>query len=133
MTSKINALRAAALAAACSVLPMQAHADLFGDDAARIEIKKHRAQLKEINDRIESEIKNVSTRIDTGIEQLARRIDTKAEDAKVNLLFVELEKLRSELTAEVAKLRGQVEILNNELGKSQQKADKLTNDLANEA
>lgn len=144
MTSKFNALRAAAFVVACSVLPMQAHADLFGDDTARKEILKHRAQLKEIserieseikniNDRIESEIKNISTRIDTGMEQLARRIDTKADDKKVNALFTDLEKLRNELRAEVAELRGQVEILNNELTKSQQKADKLANDLANEA
>ena len=131
MTSKINALRAAAFVVACSVLPIQAQA--FEDADARRAILQIRTQLKEINARIDSEINNINTRIGTEIEQLARRIDTKADDKKVNALFTDLEKLRNELRAEVAELRGQVEILNNELTKSQQKADKLANDLANEA
>ena len=131
MTSKINALRAAAFVVACSVLPMQAQA-FFDDSDARRAILEIRKQLKEINARIDSEISNINNRIGTEIEQLARRIDTKADDKKVNALFTDLEKLRSELRAEVAELRGQVEILNNELTKSQQKVDKLSNDLAND-
>ncbi len=130
MTSKINALRAAAFVVACSVLPMQAQA--FEDSDARRAILQIRTQLKEINARIDSEINNINTRIGNEIEQLARRIDTKADDKKVNALFTDLEKLRNELRAEVAELRGQVEILNNELTKSQQKVDKLSNDLAND-
>ena len=130
MTSKINALRAAALWVACSVLPIQAHA--FEDSDARRAILQMRTQLKEISARIDSEIKNINTRIDNEIEQLARRIDTKADDKKVNALFTDLEKLRNELRAEVAELRGQVEILNNQLDKSRQDVEKLINDLAND-
>jgi tol-pal system protein YbgF len=130
MTSKINALRAAAFVVACSALPMQAQA--FEDSDARRAILQIRTQLKEINARIDSEISNINNRIGTEIEQLARRIDTKADDKKVNALFTDLEKLRNELRAEVAELRGQVEILNNELNKSVQKVDKLSNDLAND-
>lgn len=141
MNFKINVLGAAAFAVACSVLPIQAKA--FEDSDARREILKQREELKKINARIDSEIKNInaridseikniSTRIDNQIEQLARRIDTKADDKKVNALFTDLEKLRSDLRGEVAELRGQVEILNNELRKSQQKIDKLGNDLVNE-
>ena len=142
MTATFNTFRAAVLVAACSVLPMQAQA--FEDSDARRAILQIRTQLKEINALIESEIKaigaridsdtkTINARIDNQIEQLARRIDTKADDKKVNTLFTDLEKLRSELRAEVAELRGQVEIMNNELAKSQQKIDKLSNDLANDA
>jgi len=142
MTATFNTFRAAVLVAACSVLPMQAQA--FEDSDARRAILQIRTQLKELNALIESEIKAIGARIDSGtktinaridnqIEQLARRIDTKADDKKVNTLFTDLEKLRSELRAEVAELRGQVEIMNNELAKSQQKIDKLSNDLANDA
>ena len=142
MTATFNTFRAAVLVAACGVLPMQAQA--FEDSDARRAILQIRTQLKELNALIESEIKAISARIDSGtktinaridnqIEQLARRIDTKADDKKVNTLFTDLEKLRSELRAEVAELRGQVEIMNNELAKSQQKIDKLSNDLANDA
>jgi len=143
MNFKINVLGATALAVACSMLPIQAQAFLEDSDA-RKEILKQRedikkinpridSEIKAINARIDSEIKNINTRIDNQIEQLARRIDTKADDKKVNALFTDLEKLRSDLRSEVAELRGQVEILNNELRKSQQKVDKLTNDLANES
>lgn len=118
MTPKISALRAAVLLVACSALPLQAYA--FEDTDARRSILRMRDQLKELNSRIESEI-----------EQIARRVDTKADDKKVNALFTDLEKLRSQLRAEVAELRGQVEIFANDLNKAQQKVDKLGNDLAN--
>ena len=142
MTAKISVLHATVLAVACSMLPIQAQAFLEDSDA-RKEILRQREDLKKINARIDSEIKNINARIDAEIkninarienqiEQLARRIDTKADDKKVNALFTDLEKLRNDLRGEVAELRGQVEILNNELSKSQQKVDKLTNDLANE-
>lgn len=103
---------------ACSVLPMHAHA--FEDSDARRTILQLRTQLKDLN-----------TRIDIEIEQIARRIDTKADDKKLNALFTDLEKLRNQLRGEVAELRGQVEIISNELNAAQQKVDKLTNDLAN--
>ena len=118
MTPKIRVLCAAVLTVACSTLPLQANA--FEDADARRNILKLREQLKDLNSRIDNEIK-----------QSARQIDTKADDKKVNALFTDLEKLRSQLRAEIAELRGQVEIMANELGKSQQKVDKLSNDLAN--
>jgi tol-pal system protein YbgF len=118
MTPKISALCAAVLMVACSALPLQANA--FEDADARRSILKLRDQLKDLNSRIDSEI-----------EQIARRIDTKADDKKVNALFTDLEKLRSQLRGEVAELRGQVEIFANDLNKAQQKVDKLGNDLAN--
>ena len=118
MTSKISALCAAILIVACSALPLQANA--FEDADARRSILRMRDQLKELNSRIDNEI-----------EQIARRIDTKADDKKVNALFTDLERLRSQLRGEVAELRGQVEIFANELSKTQQKVDKLGNDLAN--
>ena len=118
MNPKISTLRVVAFAMACSVLPMQAQA--FEDSDARRTILQLRTQLKDLNTRIENEI-----------EQIARRIDTKADDKKLNTLFTDLEKLRNQLRGEVAELRGQVEIISNELNAAQQKVDKLTNDLAN--
>jgi tol-pal system protein YbgF len=118
MNPKISTLHVVAFAMACSVLPMQAQA--FEDSDARRTILQLRTQLKDLNTRIENEV-----------EQIARRIDTKADDKKLNALFTDLEKLRNQLRGEVAELRGQVEIISNELNAAQQKVDKLTNDLAN--
>ena len=118
MNPKISTLHVVAFTMACSVLPMQAQA--FEDSDARRTILQLRTQLKDLNTRIENEI-----------EQIARRIDTKADDKKLNALFTDLEKLRNQLRGEVAELRGQVEIISNELNAAQQKVDKLTNDLAN--
>lgn len=118
MTSKTSTLCAAVLMVACSALPLQAYA--FEDADARRSILKLRDQLKELNSRIDNEI-----------EQIARRTDMKADDKKVNALFTDLEKLRIDLRQQVAELRGQVEILANDLNKTQQKVDKLSNDLAN--
>lgn len=118
MSQKISALCATLLAVACSALPLQTLA--FEDSDARRNILKLREQLKDLN-----------ARIDTDVEQLARRLDNNADNKKVNALFTDLEKLRSQLRAEVAELRGQVEIMSNDLGKIQQKVDKLSNDLAN--
>ena len=118
MNPKISTLYVVAFAMACSVLPMQVHA--FEDSDARRTILQLRTQLKDLN-----------TRIDSEIEQIARRIDTKADDKKLNALFTDLEKLRNQLRGEVAELRGQVEIISNDLNAAQQKIDKLTNDLAN--
>ena len=118
MNPKISTLYVVAFAMACSVLPMQAQA--LEDTDARRAILQIRTQIKDIN-----------TRIDNEIEQIARRIDTKADDKKLNALFTDLEKLRNQLRGEVAELRGQVEIISNELNAAQQKVDKLNNDLAN--
>jgi tol-pal system protein YbgF len=118
MNPKISTLYVAAFAMACSVLPMQAQA--LEDADARRAILQLRTQLKDLN-----------TRIDNEIEQIARRIDTKADDKKLNALFTDLEKLRNQLRGEVAELRGQVEIISNELNAAQQKVDKLNNDLSN--
>jgi tol-pal system protein YbgF len=118
MNPKISTLRVVAFAMACSVLPMQAQA--FEDTDARRHILDLRRQIKDLNTRIENEV-----------EQIARRVDAKADDKKLNTLFTDLEKLRNQLRGEVAELRGQVEIISNELNAAQQKVDKLTNDLAN--
>ncbi len=118
MNPKISTLYVVAFAMACSVLPMRAQA--FEDSDARRTILQLRTQLKDL-----------TTRIDNELEQIARRIDTKAEDKKLNALFTDLEKLRNQLRGEVAELRGQVEIISNQLDAAQQKVDKLNNDLAN--
>ena len=118
MNPKISTLYVVAFVMACSVLPMRAQA--FEDSDARRTILQLRTQLKDL-----------TTRIDNELEQIARRIDTKAEDKKLNALFTDLEKLRNQLRGEVAELRGQVEVISNQLDAAQQKVDKLNNDLAN--
>jgi tol-pal system protein YbgF len=118
MNPKISTLYVVAFAMACSVLPMRAQA--FEDPDARRTILQLRTQLKDL-----------TTRIDNELEQIARRIDTKAEDKKLNALFTDLEKLRNQLRGEVAELRGQVEVISNQLDAAQQKVDKLNNDLTN--
>lgn len=118
MKPKISTLYVAAFAVACSVLPIQAQA--LEDSDARRAIIELRTRLKELNSRIDNEV-----------EKLAQRIDTKADDKKLTALFTDLEKLRNQLRGEIAELRGQVEIFANELSSTQQKVDKLNNDLAN--
>ncbi len=89
-------------------------AALFEDDEARREILKMRKQLDELNGRIDSRI-----------APLARRIDDKADTKAVLDVTTEIEKLRSEM----ATLRGQIEVLGNELSNAQRRQKDFYNDL----
>src|SRR6476646_1430162 len=94
-----------ALAASCAA--HQAHAGLFDDDEAR------RAIL------------DIRNRIESVQRELASRIDAKADKASSLDLSGQNEQLRQE----VAKLRGQVEVLANEVANAQQRQKDFYADL----
>ncbi len=104
-----SSLGAALMAALFIGAPMQAHA-LFEDADARREIIKLRKQIDELG-----------TRIDNRLQQL----DTKADKKGLIDLIGEIEKLR----AEIATLRGQVEIVSNDLANAQKRQKDFYNDL----
>jgi tol-pal system protein YbgF len=94
-----SGLTAAALLAAMSWLPLQAHAGLFDDDEARKALLDLRAKVEAI--RIE----------------MSARIDTKSDKSSTLDLVTQNENTLQE----IAKLRGQIEVLSNELSNAQKR------------
>ena len=110
MKRQLSALSAAVMAALFIGLPMQAHA-LFEDADARREILKLRKQLDDLTARIDS--------------RLATQLDDKADKKGLVSLVGDIEKLRAEVSA----LRGQIEVLSNDLGNAQRRQKDFYNDL----
>ena len=102
-------LFAAAVLAAGSLAPVAAHAGLFDDDEAR------RAIL------------DARTRIEALQRDIGARLEAKAD--KNSLL--DLANQNEQLRLDVAKLRGQVEVLTNELANAQQRQKDFYVDLDN--
>jgi tol-pal system protein YbgF len=100
---------AAALMAAFSCVSLQAHAALFGDDEARRAILDLRAK------------------VDTLQQDVNTRVESKADKSAVLELSGQNELLRQE----IARLRGQIEVLTNELGNAQQRQKDFYVDLDN--
>lgn len=98
--------------------PIHAHAALFEDDDARREILKLRKQLEETNTRIDS-------RIASSLETLNARIENKADKTSSLDLTGEIDKLRND----IATLRGQIEIMSNELSNAQRRQKDFYTDL----
>ncbi len=71
------------------------------------------------------QLDELNGRIDSRIAPLARRIDDKADTKAVLDVTTEIEKLRSEM----ATLRGQIEVLGNELSNAQRRQKDFYNDL----
>ena len=105
MKPVLRASLAAALAAAFSLAPLAAQAQLFSDDEARRAI----IQLRERVNNMQSEI------------------NTKMDKAGTLDLHNENEALRQE----IARLRGQIEVLNNELANTQKRQKDFYVDLDN--
>lgn len=105
MKPTFKATSAAIMAALFIGVPMSAHAILEDTEARRV-ILEVRKQLNEL-----------TSRIDTKIAPMVARIDSKADTKSVMDLAAEIEKLRSE----IAGLRGQLEIVSNEIGNSQKR------------
>ena len=99
MKSSRKSAIAAAFLAAFSYAPLQAHAGLFEDDEAR------RAVL------------DVRTKLESLQRDLNVRLDSKADKSGTLDMVNQNEQLR----LDVAKLRGQVELLTNELANAQQR------------
>jgi tol-pal system protein YbgF len=109
MNTLIKSTIAAAFMAAFSFAPLQAHAGIFDDDEAR------RAIL------------DIRNKIDTLQRDVNARLDTKADKAGT----LDLVTQNDQLHQEIAKLRGQVEVLTNELANAQQRQKDFYVDLDN--
>ncbi len=104
MKLKFKATSAAVMAALFIGAPMSAHA-ILQDTEARTKINEMRSQIAEITARLDK------------IAPALARIDSKAETKSMMDLSGEFEKLRSEL----AGLRGQLEIVSNEVANAQKR------------
>jgi TolA-binding protein len=95
--------------AAFSFAPLQAHAGLFDDDEARKAILEIRSKM------------------DTLSRDIGTRLDSKSDKTSAIDLLNQNEQLRQE----IAKLRGKVEVLTNELANTQQRQKDFYVDLDN--
>lgn len=95
----ISSLFAAAMLTAAALAPVAAHAGLFDDDEAR------------------KAILDIRTRIENVQRELGTRLETKADKSSL----LDLANQNEQLRLDVAKLRGQIEVLTNELANSQQR------------
>lgn len=102
MTISLRAALLAALTAASCAMPL-AHAALFSDDEARRAIIELRARL----------------------DALSSRLDAKADKSS----SLDLAGQNERLNQEIARLRGQVEMLTNELANEQRRQKDFYNDL----
>jgi tol-pal system protein YbgF len=103
MKTLTRSLLAATLAAAFCAAPMQAQAGLFDDDEARKAILDLRARIDNINSRLDNK-----------------------SDKTTNL---DLAGQNEQLRQEIARLRGQVEVLTNELANEQRRQKDFYTDL----
>ncbi len=110
------------MAALFLLAPLHARSAIFEDDEARREILKMRKQIEELNGRIDNRI---DSRIDGRIAPVTKRIDDKADTKAVLDIATEIEKLRGEM----ATLRGQIEVLGNDLANAQRRQKDFYNDL----
>ncbi len=105
MKPVFKAASAAVMAALFIGAPMSAHA-ILEDAEARRAILELRKQIADMN-----------TRLDVKIAPALARIESKAETKSVMDLASEIEKLRADLAA----LRGQIEIVSNEITNTQKR------------
>ncbi len=108
---KLNSFRTTILAAAlsCAFLPGLASAGIFDDDEARKAILDLRSKVDAVNARLDA------------------KLETKADKSTALELANENEALR----AEIARLRGQIEVLTNDLANAQKRQQDFYVDLDN--
>ncbi|MFM8247563.1 MAG: YbgF trimerization domain-containing protein, partial [Burkholderiaceae bacterium] len=124
MNGSSTTLRAAALAALFILAPINAHA-LFEDVDARRSLLDLRKQVNELTTRIDSKLDALQQGIDTKLQPLGTRIDSKADTKALLKLSEEIDKLRQE----VASLRGQLEVVSNEIANTQRQQKDFYADL----
>ena len=103
MRNLTRSMLASALAAAALAAPMQAQAGLFDDDEARRAILDIRARIDAVN----------------------ARVDAKADKST----SLDLANQNEQLRGEIARLRGQIEVLTNELANEQRRQKDFYADL----
>lgn len=109
MKKLVSPVLAAACLAAASLAPLPAHAALFGDDEARKAILDLRAKFE------------------ASQKENAVLLDSKASQKSMLDLASQNEQLRQE----IARLRGQIEVLSNDLANAQQRQKDFYVDLDN--
>jgi tol-pal system protein YbgF len=107
MTNTFKTRIAAACLALTAWLPLQAHAGLLDDDEARKAILDLRAKVDNIT------------------RDLNSRLDTKADKSSA----LEMVNQNEQIMAEIAKLRGQIEVLANEITTAQRRQKDFYTDL----
>jgi len=110
MTRKWGALRAVALGLALSALPPAAHAGMFDDEEARKQILQLRGQMADTQ---------------RALDQRVAELEAQAKNRSIIDLFNQVETLKTEF----ARLRGQIELLQNEMENTQKRQRDLYVDL----
>jgi tol-pal system protein YbgF len=124
MNASLLKLRAAALAALFILMPISAHA-LFEDTDARRSLLDLRKQVNELSSRIDAKLDALQKDVDTKLQPLGARIDSKADTKALLRLSEEIDKLRQDL----AGLRGQLEVVSNDIANTQRRQKDFYSDL----
>jgi tol-pal system protein YbgF len=124
MNASLLKLRAAAMAALFILMPISAHA-LFEDVDARRSLLDLRKQVNELSSRIDAKLDALQKEVDTKLQPLAARIDGKADTKALLKLSEEIDKLRQDL----AGLRGQLEVVSNDIANTQRRQKDFYTDL----
>ncbi len=124
MNASLLKLRAAAMAALFILMPISAHA-LFEDVDARRSLLELRKQVNELSSRIDAKLDALQKDVDTKLQPLAARIDGKADTKALLKLSEEIDKLRQD----IATLRGQLEVVSNDIANTQRRQKDFYTDL----
>jgi len=116
MNASLLKLRAAAMAALFILMPISAHA-LFEDVDARRSLLDLRKQVNELSNRIDAKLDTIQKDVDAKLQPLGSRIDSKADTKALLKLSEEIDKLRQDL----AGLRGQLEVVSNDIANTQRR------------
>lgn len=124
MNASLLKLRAAALAALFILVPISAHA-LFEDVDARRSLLDLRKQVNELSGRIDAKLDALQKDVSGKLQPLDARIDSKADTKALLKLSEEIDKLRQDLAA----LRGQIEVVSNDIANTQRRQKDFYTDL----
>ena len=124
MNASLLKLRAAAMAALFILMPISAHA-LFEDADARRSLLDLRKQVNELSGRIDAKLDALQKDVSAKLQPLDARIDSKADTKALLRLSEEIDKLRQDLAA----LRGQLEVVSNDIANTQRRQKDFYTDL----
>ena len=124
MNASLLKLRAAAMAALFILMPISAHA-LFEDADARRSLLDLRKQVNELSGRIDAKLDALQKDVSAKLQPLDARIDSKADTKALLKLSEEIDKLRQDLAA----LRGQLEVVSNDIANTQRRQKDFYTDL----